>query len=204
MVDAKEVIVDANVTNSDGVVATVKKIETIEEATKRITELEEASTKNEELLKKLRKFEKENAAAAEANKLAADKALVEQGKYKELYEAEHNLRKTAEDKIKSKELDSAIMAILKDSEAKSSSTVMKLIDRDKITFENDVVDTKSIEKIINELKLSDPILFGKEPKPQPDVKKAGEGDVTSSYLKELKACTTQKQIETVMKKFGKL
>lgn len=166
-------------------------------AEERLAAVEAELVKKEELLNKVRKFEKEN-------KEAAAKALAEQGKFKELYDAELNKRTELEGKIKAGVVDSAIQEALKDSNAKSISTVMKLIDRNKIVFDGDAVDTKSIQSLIKELKTSDPVLFGDEAKPAPAVKKAGEGDVIGGFEKEIKAATTQKQIESVMRKYGKL
>lgn len=169
----------------------------VKTAEERLAVLEAELVKKEELLKKVRKFEKEN-------KEAAEKALADQGKFKELYEAEVNRRSELEGKIKATVLNSAITDALKDSGAVSITTVMKLIDKDKIGFDGEKVDADSIKTLIKELKSTDPVLFQDATKPVPPVKKAGEGDVVGGFEKEIRAATTQKQIEQVMRKFGKL
>jgi len=156
---------------------------------------------SQEILKKVRRFEKENKAEAE-------KALVEQGKFKELYEAELLKSTALEGKFRTRAIDSAVETALKDSGAKSISTLLKLIDKNRIVVEGDVVDAASIASLVKELKISDPILFAefdaKVVPIVPAVKKAGEGDVVGGYATEMKAATTQRQIESIMRKYGKL
>lgn len=166
---------------------------------KELAELKAEKVKDAELLKKLRKFEKEN-------KDAADKALIESGKFKELYEAEKLAREAIEGKVKATTLDSALKAELASVKAKAPDTVLKLLDKSAIQWNDDgSVDTKSIQKALKELQKSDPILFESETTTDtPAVKRAGEGDVVGGYEKEMKSCKTTKDIETVLRKYGKM
>lgn len=166
---------------------------------KELAELKAEKVKDAELLKKLRKFEKEN-------KDAADKALLESGKFKELYEAEKLARESIEGKVKSQTLDSALKAELANVKAKAPDTVLKLLDKSAIQWNDDgSVDTKSIQKALKDLQKSDPILFEEEVTTEtPAVKRAGEGDVVGGYEKEIRSCKTAREIETVLRKYGKM
>lgn len=193
-VDTESTIVEGSETPEGTKTETSTDVKTAEE---RLAALEAELTKKEELLKKVRKFEKEN-------KEAAEKALAEQGKFKELYEQEVNRRTEMEGKMKASAINAAIQEALKESGAVSVTTVSKLIDREQIGFDGDVVDAASIKAQISALKTSDPVLFTEPAKPVPPVKKAGEGDVVGGFEKEIRAATTQKQIEAVMRRYGKL
>lgn len=174
------------------------RFESVEDAAKRVEQLEAEQAKNAELLKKLRKFEKENAVKAED-------ALKEQGKWKDIAEAHAAKLAELETKFRDRALTGALNEALKESKAKSISTVMKLIDKSLIKVEGDEVDAKSIQAVIKGLKESDPILFDIEEKPTaPPVKRASEGAPISGFEQEIKACKTAKDIENVMRKYGKL
>ena len=114
---------------------------------------------------------------------------------------------------KQKALESALSTALEAAGAKSVSTVMKLIDKSKIQFnEEGNVSSETIELAVKEVMTSDPILFGDiDPKKaqetgkeflDPGVKRAGEGSQENAYTKELRAAKTQNEIQAVMKKYG--
>jgi len=88
----------------------------------------------------------------------------------------------------------------------SVTSVAKLLDRSKIAVEDGKVDVTSVQSLIQELKTSDPALFTtvNTAAAIPPPKKAGEGDPVGGFEKEIRAATTQKQIEQVMRKYGKL
>lgn len=175
-----------------------QEVKELSPAEKELAALKAEREKDAELLKKLRKFEKEN-------KDRAEKEAVEAGKFKELYEAEKAAREAIEGKVKAKELDAAIRAELSNFKAKAPDTVLKLIDKASIQWNEDgSVDTKSIEKALKAVKQTDPILFEEETSGAPSVKRAGEGDVVGGYEKEIKAAQTAKDIEAVMRKYGKI
>lgn len=172
-----------------------------------VEELVALRAKDAELIEKLRKFEKENKGLAEKAKREADAALAEQGKYKELYEAQVEKLTALETKARNSLVDAALDAALKEAKAKSASTVKKLIDRTAISVEDDAVDAASIAAQIEALKISDPVLFIQERQADPaanPVKRAGEGDPIGGYEKELRACKTPQQINAVLAKYGKV
>lgn len=181
---------------------------TLEEAVKKLADYEAEATKNADLLKKLRKFEREN-------KEKAEKEAIEAGKYKELYEAAATKLTDFETKAKTQVIDAALKDALTEAKAKSLSTVMKLVDRSKVALNDDgSVDPKSLTELIKGLKTSDPILFSGEATDTsgaevrkvvvPPLHKVGEGAANGGYEKEVRAAKTTQQIETVMRKYGKL
>lgn len=168
---------------------------TIEEAISKLREMEAEIAKNAELLKKVRKYEKEN-------KEKAEQALQEQGKYKELYEAELARRGELEAKVNNALIESALDSILKEAKVVATATALKLIDRSQIVVEDGKVDVQSLKQQVEQLRKTDPILFTNVAGPAP--KKPGEGDPTGGYEKELSAAKTPQQIYAVMKKYGKM
>jgi vacuolar-type H+-ATPase subunit I/STV1 len=166
--------------------------------------LKAEAEKNSELLKKLRKFEKEN-------KDRADKEAVESGRYKELYEAADAKIKETESKLRTRAADEKLKELLTAEKAKSLSTVMKLIDRSKIEFDEDgEVNVKSLAALVKSVKETDSILFdGAETPVAPNLKRATEGDVTGGYEKELAALPANTRdistaIYKIMKKYNKV
>lgn len=107
-----------------------------------------------------------------------------------------------EAKIRNDLVDAALKSALAESKAKSISTVMKLINRDEIKVENDTVDAESLSALITKLKSEDPILFEAVEAPEP--KRSAEGATTGGFQKELSACKSQKEIEAVLRKYGKM
>jgi hypothetical protein len=165
--------------------------------------------KNKELLAKVRKFEKEN-------KEAAEKALKDNEKWKELYEAETTKRTSLEQRLRDKAIKDVIADTLKEVGAKSISTVTKLLDLSKVEVDDDLnVDASSVKALVEELKKTDPILFGEpeskgddksaDPKKENvDVKRAADAATVTSYEKEMKAAKSAKEIEEVLRKYGKI
>lgn len=117
---------------------------------------------------------------------------------------------------KQQALESALSTALEAAGAKSVSTVLKLIDKSKIQFnEEGKVSSETIELAVKEVMASDPILFGDiDPKKaqngqgflNPDVKRVGDAkaDMTA-YQKELQGMISkgdQKGIIEVMRKYG--
>lgn len=199
--------------------ATTQTVETVEENVETTVETEETKTEptlqqlqeqlltvqselaaKEELLHKVRKFEKENKEAAQA----AAKKLAEQGEFKTLYETEKEEKATWQAKYTNVLVENVVHEHLKQAGAVSITSVAKLLDKSKIVIADDKVDAESVKSLIEELRTSDPALFVHETKPVPPPKKAGEGDPVGGFEKEIRAATTQKQIETVMRKYGKL
>lgn len=173
-------------------------VQTMEEVLAKLMVLESEKASNDELLKKLRKFEKENKSKAEQE-------AISKGEYKTLYEEQTAKLADLEAKGRDRVIISALHDALKDSGAKSISTAMKLIDKSQIKLDGDLVDAKSISKLVKELKESDPTVFEEETKiVAPSVKRSTEGNPVSGFEKEMRACRTQKEIESVMRKHGKI
>lgn len=131
-------------------------------------------------------------------------------------EAKSNELTSIKEGQKQKALESALSTALEAAGAKSLSTVMKLIDKSKIQFnEEGQVSSDSIEAAVKEVMTSDPILFGDiDPKKaqengqeflDPGVKRVGSSATTESAFDiELRAANSQTQILAVMKKYGKI
>lgn len=161
--------------------------------------------KNADLLAKVRKFEKEN-------KEAAEKALKEQGKFKELFEEEHGKRQSLESKLKDKLIGDVLTQTLAEAKAKDVKTAMKLVDKSKIVVGEDFeVDVSTVKLVVADLVKSDPVLFGVDEevntdkkKENVDVKRVAETSTISSYEKEIRTAKSMKEIEAVMKKYGKM
>lgn len=175
----------------------------LDEALKKLAEYEADASKNKELLSKLRRYEAENKAKAE-------KEAIEAGKYKELYDSATKKLNDIETKFRNQAVDAALMGALATAKAKSTSTVLKLVDRAAVTVNEDgSVDPKSVEAVIQGLMKSDPILFETESTDTevrkvevPKLHKAGEGNSKGGYNVEVRAAKTPAQIEAVMRKYG--
>jgi uncharacterized protein (DUF885 family) len=168
-----------------------------EDVLKELESLKAERAKDEELIKKLRKFEKENKARAEAESKAKEEALKEQDQYKELYEQLIG-------KMKEQKVESALDSVLGEMKAKSTKTVKALVDKSQIQFDGEEVNTKALKELVNGLKKEHSVLFEEDAPVAPSVKKAGESDPVGGFEKEIRAAKSQKEIESVMRKYGKI
>lgn len=149
---------------------------------------------------KLRAFETEQTQREQS-------LLSEQGKFKELFEAEQAKNQVLKTGLKNKAVDSALKDILQKAGARSVDTVAKLVDKSKVVVGEDDfnVDVNSIQLQIEELKKTDPILFGVgEGSNLPPVKRPTDGSTTVGFETEMRAAKTQAEITSVMKKYGKI
>lgn len=194
-------------TEQDGAEAPVVENEKLPEGNEEVKELTPVEKeladakaqleKDASLLKKLRKYEREN-------KEAAEKALAEQGKFRELYEAERAAREAIENKVKARELDNAIKQALVNFKAKAPDTVLKLIDKSAIQWNEDgTPEGKSIERALKELKNTDPILFAEETVATPPVKRPGEGTPVGGVQEEMRTAKTIDEVYAIMAKYKK-
>ena len=102
--------------------------------------------------------------------------------------------------VQQEKVSSLLNTAIEKAGAKSASTVLKLIDKSKIEFdEQGQVKAESITAVIGELKSSDPILFG-ETFIDPGVKLPGASNNENAYTLELRKATTPAEIEAVWKK----
>lgn len=177
---------------------------TLEEAMALIENLkginkEVISTRDKEK-QKLKQFETEQQQREQT-------LLQEQGKFKELYEAQIAETTKLKTGLKSKAIDLALKEALQKSGARAVDTVSKLIDKSKIEVseEDYTVNITTIQAQIEEMKKTDPILFGvSEGANFPPVKRPGDGTPSAGFESEMRAAKTQKDIESVMKKYGKI
>ena len=173
---------------------------TIEDAMKEIERLssinKEVIASRDETKTKLRAFETE---AEEKARLI----LEEQGKYKEMFEASEAKRIAVETAVRTREVDATLKAELEKVGALSVDTVKKLINKSVFEFNEDgSIKVDSVKDQIKELMKSDPVLFGTEK--APDVKRAGDGENVSTFETELRKAKTQKEIQAVLTKYGKV
>lgn len=168
------------------------------ELTSKLKTIQDELDKKSELIKQLRKYERQQ-------KEEKEKILKEQGDFKVLYEETIEKYNQLKGKLKNDSIDTAISEIAKNMGVKSISTLNKLIDKNSIAFDdNDNVDLNSVKEIIKGLQKSDPFLFEPLEVQTPSPKKATEEISTSNYEIELKKARTPKEIELVLKKYNKL
>lgn len=187
---------------ADVVVTEEKKVAfaSVEDALKEIDRL---SAINKEVIETRDKTKEKLKAFEQAQADAAQKALEEQGKFKEMYEAELAKRTAQETSIKERELNTTLRSELEKVNALSIDTVLKLVNKGAIEFNDDgSVKVDSVKSVIKELKKSDPILFGVEKAPDP--KRAGDGENANTFETEIRGAKTQKDVHAVMKKYGKM
>lgn len=148
---------------------------------------------------------KTNSGGADELKKQLDDLLTEKSKLIEQFDGYKS-------KVKSERLDSHLTTALKDAGAKSITAALKLLDRAAIEFgDDDSVKPDSIKKAIESLKEAEPVLFGetesKDVTARPNVPQkpaAQKTDDKSSYESEIRAAKSIKEIEAIMKKYGKV
>ena len=108
--------------------------------------------------------------------------------------------------LQQEKVNATLQSAIEQAGAKSVGTVLKLIDKSKVELdEQGNVKAESLTALIEEVKTSDPILFGNEATfIDPGVKRAGDNSSEGIFDKEIKACKTQKEIEEVLRKYGKM
>lgn len=197
-----EVSADAN--NEASNVQPTSPFKTVEEALSEIEKLKsinkEVISSRDQLKTRLRGFEDEQTQREQA-------LLAEQGKYKELYEKRESEFSALKNTLKTKAVDSALREILQKAGARSVDTVAKLVDKSKVTVneEDFSVNSADIEAQIEELKKTDSILFGiVEGANLPPVKRASSGEPQAGYEQEMRACKTPAEIQNVLRKYGKI
>lgn len=177
----------------------------------RLQKLLEQTTAERDTLRVKNRELKSSTSNSDTLQKQLDDLLAEKSKLAEEYDGYKN-------KVKQTKLDATISTALEAAGAKSLSAALKLLDKSKIEFDDDDVKVDSITAAIKALKESEPILFGEvkaDPNekssgntsgttPEPTPKVAAQGSKgTSSYEAEIKAAKSVKDIEAVMKKYGK-
>ena len=180
---------------------------TLEQALDKIkvleTNFQEAVSTRDKAKEKLRKLEQDLGDSVslreQYDSLFSEKSQLLQ-KMEEV-QAEYNNFKTS---VQSEKVNAILQTAIEKAGAKSVGTVLKLIDKSKVEFdEQGQVSTDSIENLVKAVQESDPILFGAE-LIDPGVKRAGDTSSEGIFDKEIKACKTQQEVENVLRKYGKM
>ena len=172
---------------------------------------QEAITTRDKAKQRARELEVTAGSAAELQK-----KLDEITKQFETTNTEYS---TLKENIKQQAVNSTLTTALEAAGAKAVTTVMKLIDKTKLQFdEQGQINADSVVAAIEEVRNSDPILFGNPTDPKdaatdvqigshtsnPDVRRAGNASTDGAFEKELAAAMSHKAIEAVMRKYGKM
>lgn len=208
----KNVTTDENVEESNEVDASAgekdsgkAEFSSLEEANAEVARLRNTNAdiarSRDEKKEELRKIKDKQQAAD-------DEAKKEQGRYKELYEAELGKNETLLDKLRKQSADTILSQELAKAGAVAVDTALPLVNRDKLVFDdNDNVTPESVVDAIAEVKEKHGLLFGGE-KPQiPNPKRAGDGSSTDGYLDELDKLqrdpkATLRDLEALRRKFN--
>lgn len=155
---------------------------------------------------KLREFE-----TAEETKMQS--TLAEQGKYKELYDAEVEKSNKIVSKLKEKAVDSALEKALTNAGAEVK-TALKLVDKVSIVIDDNYeVDMESVNAMVAKLQAEHEILFAQKDKVViPNPKRPIEDPAKGGYDEELKALRTkaskgvtvkQSEFDALRSKYGR-
>lgn len=173
----------------------------------------DAVSSRDKTKQKLRELE-ESAGSVNEFKTKYEELFTEKSKLLEQFEATQTELNGLKESAKQEKINSALTTALEAAGAKSINTVMKLIDKSKLQFDEEgKVNSETVISAIKEVMDSDPILFGEvDPKKEtsrtgteflnPGVLRAGNGSTEGAYEKELRAAKTQNEIAAVMRKYG--
>ena len=174
----------------------------------------DAVSSRDKTKQKLRELE-EASGKSSALQEQYDSLFAEKSKLLEQLELTKSEFGALKESIKSEKLNSALTTAIEAAGAKAVPTVMKIIDKSKLQFdEQGNVSSDSIIAAIEEVMASDPILFGDtDPKKasavgqglsNPAVKRATEAATEGAFEKEIRSAKTQNEILAVMRKYGKI
>ena len=167
----------------------------------RIVELQAQIAKQSEIVEKARKGEKyqKTKADSEVKRIQAQ------------YDAVKARADALEEQIRTTAANASLREVLKDNGAKAVDTALKLIDRSALVYgEDGNVDAKSVEAAVKGLMESDSFLFAETQSEQaqasksPSAIRATETDKISGFQAEVKAATSAKDLEAVLRKYGKV
>ena len=182
---------------------------TLEAALDKIKSLEsqfqEAVGTRDKAKEKLRKLEQDLGDSA-GYKAQYETLFTEKSKLAEQLEAVTGEFNSFKATLQQEKVNATLQSAIEQAGAKSVGTVLKLIDKSKVELdEQGNVKAESLTALIEEVKTSDPILFGQETTfIDPGVKRAGDTSSEGIFDKEIRACKTQKEIEEVLRKYGKM
>jgi hypothetical protein len=145
--------------------------------------------------KRLQKFE------AEATERDA-KLLEEQGQFKELFEKEKAQREALEQRVKDSKVTAALKEALQAAQARVPDTVMKLLDKTQVQFDdNGEVIAQSVTDAVEALRKVDPVLFGTPNAGIPPAARATEGNVQDAFAKEVAAAKNINELQAIYAKY---
>lgn len=163
---------------------------------------------------KLRELE-ETSGKSSALQSQYDTLFTEKSKLVEQFEATQSELNSLKENIKQEKLNSALSTALEAAGALKNETVMKLLDKSKLQFdEQGNVSSDAIIAAIKEVQESDPYLFGAvDPKKasaagqefsNPAVKRASDAATDGAFEKEIRSAKNQNEIYAIMRKHGKI
>lgn len=147
------------------------------------------------------------AIEEEADKVKQQE-LTDQGKFKDLLEAEQLKTAGLESTIRDNAINSALLVALEEAGVSSNKTAMKLISLEDIVVENGTVDSKSVVDAIATLKTEHEILFTTVKK-APTPKKADEEEPSVGFEAEMtkavnSGSATRATLDTIRAKYNRL
>ena len=168
-----------------------------------LTKIQEELAKSKELISQLRKYEKSHKEKIAIEAEEKEKALAEQGKFQQLYEAEKARTEEFAKQFREIKLNAVINDVLTESKVKHPETLKELLKLSEIGFNEDgSVDIKSVKQQIADIQKKHSALFELPIEETPPAKTAVDAPISSNYAIEMKKATTQKEIIAVMKKYG--
>jgi hypothetical protein len=120
--------------------------------------------------------------------------------FKTKYEATSTELMQLKDTLKNQLIDSVLKDKLTEANARSVQTVMKIVDRTKVSLVDGQVDTKSVEALIEELKKTDSVLF--QEVQTPSLKRTGETTPVASFKTEMSAAKSPAEVQKILAKYG--
>ena len=191
--------IEAALAVDDVKVTETKTFATLEEALAEIKRKEDNERRlldeKAQVKRKLSKFESD-AAERDA------KLLEEQGKFKELFEKEKTQREALEQRMKDDKVNSAMKVALLEAQVRSPDTVMKLVDKSLVKFDdNGNIVPDSVKAAVETIRKADPVLFGSANLGIPQVLRASEGITQDTYKTEVAAAKNAKELAAIYEKY---
>lgn len=202
--------------------STDNQLENTESTTQTVDSENKGEVTSAELIEKVKSLESQLKDAINTRDKAKQKsreleeAAAFKTKYEELnaqFEAVSNELNGIKESAKTEKVNTALQTALEAAGAKSLNTVLKLIDKSQIQFdENGQVVEESVVNVVKAVMDSDPILFGEaDPKKaqsglgflDPGVKLAANKAVDDAFTTEIRQTKTIKEYEAVCKKYGR-
>ena len=198
--------------------ASTGEVVSLEQALEKIKQLEginkDVISARDKAKLKLRELEETSGKASELQN-QYDNLFAEKSKVIAQFEATQSELNSLKESIKQDKINSALSTALEAAGALNQATVMKLLDKSKLQFdEQGNVSSDAIIAAIEEVKGSDPYLFGEaDPKKamasgqefsNPAVKRASDAATDGAFEKEIRSAKNQNEIYAIMRKHNKI